>query len=166
MHETASQHDIAPIGSPVQLFVQLLKLSSLISGPMQDGVADQNALGLNEIKILMCLGGEGAMAGHDITEVMAIPPMNVRRALANLRARGWIEPVVDLANRRRKPFQLSADGWKAHRELTPDVAAVAEYILGALTPSERAAMARATDKVIGRMSDWFVQYHAGTHINR
>jgi DNA-binding MarR family transcriptional regulator len=153
-----------PNDTNVQLLVQLLKLSSLVSGPMQDGVADPNGIAANEIKIMMCLGGEGALAGHDITEIMAIPPMNVSRALASLHERGWIEAVADPANRRRKPVQLSNAGWIAHRALTPDVSAVADYLLGTLTPNETAIMARASTKIIGRMADWFEQYHAGTKL--
>jgi DNA-binding MarR family transcriptional regulator len=151
---------VEPLASSVQLLAQLLKLSSLISGPMQDGVADPNGIAQNELKIMMCLGGEGALAGHDITEIMAIPPMNVSRALASLYERGWIESVSDPANRRRKPVQLSDAGWTAHRALTPDVGAVADYLLGTLTPNEAAMMARASEKVIGRLTDWFEQYHA------
>lgn len=165
MHDSAPvKNDVEPIGSPVQLLVQLLKLSSLISGPMQDGVAEPNDLAANELKIMMCLGGEGALAGHDISEIMAIPAMNVSRALASLLERGWIEPVADPANRRRKPVQLSQAGWTAHRALTPDVASVADYLLGTLSANERAILAKVTDKVIDRMTDWFDEYHAGAHL--
>jgi DNA-binding MarR family transcriptional regulator len=69
----------------VELLVQLLKLSSLINRPMEDGVAEVKGIALNELKIMMCLGGEGALAGHDITEIMAISPMNVSRALSSWR---------------------------------------------------------------------------------
>jgi DNA-binding MarR family transcriptional regulator len=148
----------------VQLFVQLLKLSSLISGPMQDGVAGPNKVGLNEIKIMMCLGGEGALAGHDITEIMAIPPMNVSRALGAMAQRGWVEPVADVENRRRKPFQLSAAGWAAHNAMTPDIAAVADYVLGSLSAGEQAALSKTAFKIIDRMADWFDQYHANAHL--
>jgi DNA-binding MarR family transcriptional regulator len=159
-----SSSAVEPIGSPMLLLVQLLKLSSLINGPMQDGVATTNDVALNELKIMMCLGGEGALAGHDISEIMAIAPMNVSRALSTMLSRGWIEPVADYENRRRKPVQLSASGWAAYRSLMPDVGAVADYLLGALTVNERATMGRVSNKVIGRMADWFEQYHAETHL--
>lgn len=167
MNDKANERSKTAYGAAdetVQLFVQLLKLSSLISGPMQDGVAEPNKVGLNEIKILMCLGGEGALAGHDITEIMAIPPMNVSRALASMAERGWVEPVADPENRRRKPVQLSAAGWNAHGAMTPDIAAVAGYILGKLSPAERAALSKTAFKIIDRMADWFDQYHAGAHL--
>jgi DNA-binding MarR family transcriptional regulator len=155
---------VESIGSPVGLLVQLLKLSSMISGPMDDGVATANGIALNELKIMMCLGGEGALAGHDISDIMAITPMNVSRALSNMLSRGWIEPIVDHENRRRKPVQLSAAGWIAYRNMMPDVGAVADYLLGTLSVNERSVMARVSEKVIGRMADWFEQYHAGTHL--
>jgi DNA-binding MarR family transcriptional regulator len=139
-----------------QLLVQSLKLSSLINRPMEDGVAEAAGISLNELKIMMCLGGEGALAGHDITDIS--------RALAALLERGWIEPAVDPINRRRKPVQLSKSGWKAHHAMKPNVTAVADYLLGTLTANERAVMARASSKIIARMADWFEQYHAGTHL--
>jgi DNA-binding MarR family transcriptional regulator len=71
-------------GKEVELLVQLLKLSSFINGPMQDGVASPNNLALNELKITLCLGGEGALAGHDIADIMGIAPMNVSRSLSSL----------------------------------------------------------------------------------
>jgi DNA-binding MarR family transcriptional regulator len=113
---------------------------------------------------MMCLGGEGALAGHDISDIMAITPMNVSRALSNMLSRGWIEPIVDHENRRRKPVQLSAAGWIAYRNMMPDVAAVAEYLLGTLSVNERSVMARVSEKVVDRMADCFDKYHAGAHL--
>jgi DNA-binding MarR family transcriptional regulator len=146
------------IGTNVQLLVLLLKQASLITRPMVEGVADPNGISPNELRIVMCLGGEGALAGHDITEIMGIPPMNVSRALASLLGRGWIEKVRDVNNRRRKPVQLSARGWEAYRALTPDVRTVADYLLGALTANERALLVRISSKIVARMEDWAVKH--------
>ena len=145
---------IVAINSPVDLFVQLLKQASLISRPMIEGVAAPNGLSANELRIIMCLGGEGALAGHEISAIMAIPPMNVSRAVASLIERGWAETVCNPTNRRRKPVQLSAAGWAQHRALIHDVAAVATDVLGGLSANERATLGRITAKVIARMEDW------------
>jgi DNA-binding MarR family transcriptional regulator len=150
----------------VDLLVKLLKLSSMITTPMQDGVAEPRGVGVNELKIIMCLGGEGALAGHDITEIMAMPPMNVSRALATLRERGWIEDVVDLENRRRKPVQLSKAGAAASRTMMPDVGVVAEYLLGKLGRNERTMLAKVSDKIAARMADWIVEHHAEVKLRR
>jgi DNA-binding MarR family transcriptional regulator len=146
--------DVVAISSPVELLVQLLKQASLISRPMIEGVAAPNGLSANELRIIMCLGGEGALAGHEISATMAIPPMNVSRAIATLIERGWVESMSDPANRRRKPVQLSAAGWERYRALIPDVAAVATDLLGGLTATERTTLARISAKTIARIESW------------
>jgi DNA-binding MarR family transcriptional regulator len=151
-------------GKEVELLVQLLKLSSFINGPMQDGVASPNNLALNELKITLCLGGEGALAGHDIADIMGIAPMNVSRSLSSLLQRGWIEPVEDPSSRRRKPFQLSSLGWECHRAMLPDLGGVAEYLLGKLSAKETAALLSISGKIVDRMADWLEDHHAGLHV--
>lgn len=136
------------------VLVQLLKLAALISRPMQDGVAEPNGLSLNELRILMCLHGEGACAGHDITDLMAIPPMNVSRALASLARRGWIEPAIDPTNRRRRPVRLSAAGTEAYRAMAGDISAVAHSLLGGIVPDEVDALHAAVAAVIDRLEQW------------
>ena len=150
-----------PIDTQLELHVQLLKLASLIHRPMREGVAEHVGLGMDEIKIIMCLGGEGPVAGHDITDLMGIPPMNVSRALASLRARGWVETIVDPEDRRRKPVQLSAAGIEANRSLTPDLAEVARYLLGTLSASERTSLGRIVQKIIDRMEGWPADHPEG-----
>jgi DNA-binding MarR family transcriptional regulator len=141
------------VNGQVQLLTQLLKLASLISGPMQDGVAVPSAIGLNEVKIIVCLGGEGALAGHDLSEKLAMTTMNVSRALNALLERGWIEPVIDPANRRRKPYKLSDAGWGGYRAMTPDVGRVAAQVFATLSKSETTAFARIMNKIIERIED-------------
>ena len=143
----------------LQLMMQMLKLASMISGPMQDEVGAPHSLGTNELRILMCLGGEGPMAGHDITELMAITPMNVSRAIAGLGARGLVEPVIDPANRRRRPVQLSAQGWQTRGSLTPDLRRIAEQLLQPLSKNERAGMSKGVGKVIARLEAWHESHH-------
>jgi DNA-binding MarR family transcriptional regulator len=157
MNATAQESgaaSVSAIGGDVDQLVQLLKLASLISRPMRDGVSSPNGLSVNELSIVMGLGGEGEMAGHDISEKMAIPPMNVSRSLAALLERGWIEPVPDASNRRRKPVRLSEAGWAAYRAMTPDIARVAEQLLGGLTARERTGLAQSVEKIIDHVEGW------------
>jgi len=146
--------NVEPIGAQVELLVQLLKLSSLINRPMQEAVANPKELGLGEVKAIICLGGEGALAGHELAEILGMTTMNASRALAALLERGWVEPVADPANRRRKPFRLSADGWAGYRAMTRDVSGVAANVLGTLTKAETTSFARIIDKIIGRVEAW------------
>jgi DNA-binding MarR family transcriptional regulator len=136
------------------LLVRLLKLAAMINRPMEDGVAAPNGLSLNELRIMMCLHGEGPCAGHDITELMAIPPMNVSRAFATLTQRGWIEPAIDPANRRRRPVRLSAEGTRACVRMEADIDKVAHDLLGMLGAAEATGLGRSVDVVIGRLAQW------------
>jgi DNA-binding MarR family transcriptional regulator len=138
----------------VGLLVMLLRLASILNRPMRDGVADPEGLSVNELKITMALGGEGEMAGHELAEVMGMQPMNVSRALATLSDIGWVEQVHDTANRRRKPYRLSAAGWDAHKAMGPEVKAVADFLFHALNAKEKAAFASIGSKLMDRIEKW------------
>ncbi|MDE2561450.1 MAG: winged helix-turn-helix transcriptional regulator [Sphingomonadales bacterium] len=145
--------------SPSGLLVDLLKLASLINAPMREGVADPAGLSRTELQILLGLAGEGSLAGHDLSEVMGLAPMNVSRALAALSEQGMVEPDGDHAGRRRKPMQLSESGRAKVSEFLPDMDGVAGMLFAGLSDAERASLQRLVRKVIARMSDWMGEHH-------
>ena len=136
------------------LLIALLRIASVINRPMRDGVADPEGLSLNELRILMALGGEGEAAGHDLAEVMGMQPMNVSRALATLSALGLAEQFDDPANRRRKPYRLSSRGWGRHKAMGPELDDVAGFLFGNLRATERTALARIFAKLDARLDEW------------
>lgn len=146
------------------LLIRLLKLGSFINGPMKDGVCDPSGVSQIELKVLMALAGEGDLAGHDLVEIMGVPAMNVSRALAALRYRGWIEDTTDPENRRRKPVRLTADGIQAYQALLPAVETVANAVLGGLTPRQQREFAAISDKLIAAMTDWIRSHHEGVKL--
>lgn len=146
------------------LLIRLLKLGSFINGPMKDGVCDPSGVSQIELKVLMALVGEGDLAGHDLVEIMGVPAMNVSRALAALRARGWIEDTTDPENRRRKPVRLTIAGTDAYQALLPSVATVANAVLGGLTPRQQREFAAISDKLIAAMTDWIRSHHEGVKL--
>jgi len=150
----SAKDQVFRFATEVPLLVRLLKFASLINRPMLDGVADVHQLSLNELRVMMSLGGEGEIAGHELARVMAMPPMNVSRALAALLDRGWVEPVRDEANRRRKPYRLSEAGWLAYRAMTPQVRGVADYLVDCLAPAERKTLEKLMEKLIVRVEAW------------
>ena len=151
-------------GDDVQLLVRLLKLGSFVNTPMKEGVCDAAGISATELKVMMALAGEGALAGHDLVAIMGVPPMNVSRALAGLRARGWIEDASDPENRRRKPVHLSVAGLEAYEGMTPSIAEIAEALLGKLTTRQRQAFAAAADVIVASMVDWIDSHHEGLDI--
>jgi hypothetical protein len=94
--------NVISVSPTVPILIQLLKLASLIDRPMQDGAADPNNIGLNELKIVLCMDWNIASSARDIIKMVAMPQMNISRAFAGLVALRWIEPAVDVVRRRRK----------------------------------------------------------------
>ncbi|MBN8499782.1 MAG: MarR family transcriptional regulator [Sphingomonadales bacterium] len=156
-----------PSASPEPAFdqlVRLLKLGSFVNSPMKDGVCDPSGISQIELKVMMALAGEGDLAGHDLVEIMGVPAMNVSRALAALRARGWIEDAVDPENRRRRPVRLSANGQATYDQLRPAVDSVALALLGGLTPAQQKQFAAISDKIIAAMTQWIRDHHEGVKV--
>lgn len=140
--------------SNIGLLLAMLRFAALINRPMRDGVAAKAGLSSNDLMIIMALGGEGEMAGHDLVDLMGMQPMNVSRALAALNDRGWIVQVQDKANRRRKPHKLTEAGWAAYRAMGPEIETVAEFLFHTLDPAERAGMASVLDKLYRQVMRW------------
>jgi len=155
-----------PFPAPAELLVRLLKLGSFISGPMRDGVCDPAEISSNELRVIMALAGEGALAGHDLVEITGLPPMNISRAIASLRDRGWIEDAVDPENRRRRPVRLSAEGHEAYRRTQPHFDVVADALLSSLTNRQRQQLASLTDKVNARLIAWIRDHHSEVKLAR
>jgi DNA-binding MarR family transcriptional regulator len=143
----------------IQLLVKILRFSALISRPMRDGVADPAGLSPNELRLLMALGGEGEAAGHDLAEMMGMHAMNVSRALTALRERRLIEPVSNADNRRRKPFRVSKRGSAAYRAMQPSIAAVAHFLFGELSDSERQQLATLVARLDRQVLSWQPAQH-------
>ena len=153
--------DTAPRPAVVELLVRLLKLGSFVNTPMKEGVCDPAGISSNELKVMMALAGEGALAGHDLVAIMGVPPMNISRALAALRAHGWIEDATDPDNRRRRPVRLSASGWQAYERMAGNIASVADALLGGLSAKQQRDFAALSDVIVGRMVDWIAAHAAG-----
>ncbi len=149
----------------VDMLVSLLKVATRIGSPMRDAVADPEGLSVNELRILLALGGEGHLAGHDLAELMSMQSMNVSRALASLTGMGLVEAVEDSANRRRKPHRLSKAGEAKFLAMQPEMASVADFLFGALSNADR----RHALDLLGRLDARLAQWEAPegrTHIAR
>jgi DNA-binding MarR family transcriptional regulator len=162
----AGNHNSRGGADDVALLIRLLKLGSFINTPMKDGVCDPAGVSQIEVKVLMALAGEGPLAGHDLVEIMGVPAMNVSRAIAALKLRGWIEDTADPDNRRRKPVRLTEAGREAHENLAPALAAMAAALVGSLSPKQKRDLAALSDRVIASMAGWIVGHHAGVKLGR
>ncbi|MBC2777090.1 MarR family winged helix-turn-helix transcriptional regulator [Parasphingopyxis marina] len=141
----------------IDLLVAILKLASVINRPMKEGLADPEGLTLNEMRALMSLGGEGELAGHELSRAIGMQPMNASRALTALEKRGWIEEVEDADNRRRKPYAIADAGIDAYRAMIPEFADIAETLFSDLTDAERRRFRATTQKITDRIAQWQVK---------
>ncbi|GHC95846.1 MarR family winged helix-turn-helix transcriptional regulator [Novosphingobium pokkalii] len=133
------------------LLVDLLKLATFVSNPMRTGVAEPLDLAPTDLRIILALGGEGELAGHELSDIMGVPPMNVSRALVALHHKGLVEPGEDLRNRRRKPFRLSAAGRALFDRTVPAMAEVSRQLFTDFNARDRAAFRRAAGRLLARM---------------
>lgn len=156
MHATANEtmagFEEAP--AEVQLLVRVLKFATLLDRPMLDGVATPERIGLNELRVLMSLAGEGSATGAYLSRLLSVPAMNVSRALSLLERQGWVEHVPDETNRRRKPFGLSSAGNSALQSMIPELKAVADFIFADLTAKDRQALEQVLEKMGDRAAKW------------
>ncbi|MEH6660127.1 MAG: MarR family transcriptional regulator [Parasphingorhabdus sp.] len=143
---------IAP--DQVEILVDLLKVATRIGRPMRDGVADPEDVSVTELRILLALGGEGALAGIDLAELMAMQPMNVSRALNSLEALGLVEMTDNQNNRRRKPYQLSKAGHAKFEKMNERMSEVALFVFGKLKQSELRQVDKILRKIEGRLTEW------------
>jgi DNA-binding MarR family transcriptional regulator len=144
----------------VELLIQLLKMASFINLPMKEGLCDPAGIGVPEVRVLMALAGEGALAGHDLVGITGMTPMSVSRAIVALRERHWARETVDPDNRRRRPVELTAQGEEAFGRLYEDMKTISRDLLGGLTKRQRRELGVIGDIILGNMAHWIVSRHA------
>lgn len=142
------------IDGEVALLIDLLKLGTFIGTPMREGVADPLGLTNTDLRIVLALGGEGELAGHDLSEIMGLPPMNVSRAIAALMKRGLVEPGTDRRNRRRKPVRLTPTGQALFAQTIPSMAHVGADLFKGVAARDREAFRRVAASVLSRIGRW------------
>ncbi len=138
----------------VELLVDLLKVATRIARPMRDDVADPEDVSVTELRIILALGGEGELAGHDLAELMAMQPMNVSRALAILLNLSLIEQVDNSDNKRRKPYRLTTSGRVKFESMTKRMAHVSEFVFDALSAAELQKIGPMLAKLERHLCEW------------
>jgi DNA-binding MarR family transcriptional regulator len=145
---TSPNHDY------VAVLIDLLKVATRIATPMRDDVADPEEVSVTELRIILALGGEGELAGHDLADLMAMQPMNVSRALATLLDLGLVEQVDNRENKRRKPFRLSKAGHAKFVSMTKRMAHVSEFVFEALNADEMKRVGSILAKLDQHLCEW------------
>jgi MarR family 2-MHQ and catechol resistance regulon transcriptional repressor len=135
------------------LHIQFLKLATLVSRPMRELVAQPNALTIDDIKIMLCLGDRGALTGREISELVALNTMAASRAIAHLDEMGWLVREEDVRDKRRRPVALSKKGLEGYRSIMPSIGKVADAIFGGFSELELVALFDALARVESRLAE-------------
>ena len=138
----------------VELLVSLLKVATRLGRPMRDAVADAEDVSGSELSIMLVLGGAGEQGGHELAEMMAMQPMNISRALASLSEMGLIELVDNSANRRRKPYRLTAAGRKKYVSMRRRMGSVADFLFAEFDEQELTRAADSLSRMDQRLIEW------------
>lgn len=154
---TAAENDAAPPGSDdaaqdrQMVWYRLMKTSNLLTRPFFARFAEQYDLSLTEWRVIMTLAQLGEAASHEICDALGMHPMNVSRAVANLRKQGRIAEERDPNNRRRKILSLTPEGKALHEKLTPQIDKIAEFLFGSMSPLEVEFLNKLLDLLIARL---------------
>ncbi len=151
---TKNVKSLSNLGSDIQLLISVWKCASVIPAPREEEVSEPNGLTRHELKVLICLGGEGTLSGQEISQVMSMPPMNVSRALSNLHEKGWIELEGDASNRRRRPFRISAKGWRYYNAMLPNFRSVSSQLFASLNKKDRVELQRLVNLLNDQLGNW------------
>jgi DNA-binding MarR family transcriptional regulator len=140
--------------SKVETLISLLKVATRIANPMRDGVADPESVTTIELRVILLLGGEGALAGHELANYMAVQPMNISRALVRLSQLGLLEIVDNTGNRRRKPYQLTPAGSLTYHNILGRMARVADFVFDGLDAKAHDQAANLLQRLDEQLKAW------------
>ena len=149
----------------IDSLVSLLKVATRIGSPMRDGVADPEQLSVMELRIMLALGGEGGLAGHELAELMAMQPMNVSRALASLAKMDLVKLSDNNGNRRRKPYRLTVSGFEKYDNMMLRMQEVSQFVFSGFDKNER----RQLDGLLLKLDKTLIKWESPpetSHINR
>jgi DNA-binding MarR family transcriptional regulator len=136
--------------TPTMVGFRLLKLTNLMSRPFFAQFARQYAVSLTEWRAIVVLHNQPGSAAQDIAAATGLHPMNISRAVINLRKAGMVEEARDPKNHRRVLLWLTPAGEKLFETVRPVSEKNANALLEALTHEELVALGHMLDKLIAR----------------
>ncbi|MCV6576739.1 MAG: MarR family winged helix-turn-helix transcriptional regulator, partial [Cohaesibacter sp.] len=92
-----------------------------VSSSVGDIYSDLYALSVSEWRVMAVLAPPQSMSALDIIERSSMNKVNVSRAVARLRKRGYLKQDIDGDDRRRSVLRLTQEGCKVFHDLIPRV---------------------------------------------
>lgn len=129
---------------------QLAVLAEAVSQAMAQVYAVRHDLSRDEWRLIAGLAELGPTRTTDLMTYSTLQKMPASRAAARLEERGLIERSTAADDRRNHVLRLTPAGASLVRKIEPMVMAREQFLLDALDPKERAALASAHDKLLQR----------------
>ena len=104
-------------------------------------------LSVPEWRTMVVLGPHRALSAGEIVERSSMDKVNVSRAIARLRKRGFLKRDIDGDDRRRSVLRLTDEGREVFHSLVPQVLDLEEKLLDGLSTGERRTLHRLMDRV-------------------
>ncbi len=129
---------------------RLASLAEVVSQATAQVYSERFGLTRDEWRIVAALAGQGAVKTVRVMESSTLDKMRVSRAIARLEADRLIVRTPDPEDGRAWLVALQPEGTALYRKIVPMVQAREEFLLSALSESERVALNAAMDKVYER----------------
>ena len=145
--DDAAQKDAAPLKLEEFLPYQLNVAASLVSQALSRIYAERYGIGVPEWRVLVTLGQYGVMTGKAIGAHSHMHKTKVSRAVAELEKRKLVVRRANRSDLRESFLSLSHDGRAIYQDLAPGALAFAKNLIETIDPADRAAFARALDRL-------------------
>jgi DNA-binding MarR family transcriptional regulator len=129
---------------------RLAVLAEDVSRTVAQLYTDRFDLTRQEWRVLAAVAANRQMAAKEIAEYSTLDKMSVSRAVAALEAKALIDRAEDPADRRNKLLTLTPSGRALYQKIVPLVRAREDYLLEALSESEREILDGMLDKLASR----------------
>lgn len=90
----------------------------------------------NEWRVMAALGCDQPLSANGVAERTNMDKVQVSRAIARLRQRGYVVQHQDTEDRRRSSLRLTAQGRRIYREIVPLARAREAELLAEIAPDE------------------------------
>ena len=132
---------------------RLAVLAEEVSRTVAQLYADRFDMTRQEWRVLAAVAANRQMAAKEIAEYSTLDKMSVSRAVAALEAKALISREEDAADRRNKLLTLTPSGRALYQKIVPLVRAREDYLLDALSPTERDMLDDILNKLTSRARD-------------
>ncbi|MBI3496230.1 MAG: winged helix-turn-helix transcriptional regulator [Proteobacteria bacterium] len=128
---------------------RLSVLTNLLSRAIGRLYGRRFGLAIPEWRVMAVLARFAPLAAAELCTRTAMDKVQVSRAVARLKAAGYIVRSVDTADRRRSRLRLSSSGRAVHDAIVPMARAAEAKFIADLAPADRATL----DRLLGLLLD-------------